>query len=438
MTLPTVGTAGATTGGRERERPVLTALIVLTGVFLSSLDLFIVNIAFPSISKAFHGESLSSLSWVLSAYTIVFAAVLVPAGRWADRAGRKRAFLLGLAIFTTSSALCAIAPSLDFLVGARVLQAVGGALDAAYLARPSAPRLRARAQGRGDRAVVGGRRGGSRARASDRGAARPGELALGLPREPAVQPAGALLRCPVPPRGPGSRSPQVGPAGRGAPHCVRRQRGGRHRRGFGLGLDQCPDHRNVRAGRGLRHLAGPALLPPSQPGDRAGGHPSPRRRAGRLELSRLLRRVRRAGARGGPLPHRRVARVGVAGRLPDRPGAAPGRSGRVPRRSARRAFRAPGGRDRGLVAVRVRRGVVDHPCRRVAGLGGRLPAGQPAQRARCRPDAALARRRGDCAASSQAIRHRLGPLRHVAPDRHRARGWRASSPSWAPRAACPA
>src|SRR5271166_5438882 len=109
----------------ERSRPVLTALVVLTGVFLSSLDLFIVNIAFPSISASFHGESLSSLSWVLSAYTIVFAAALVPAGRWADRAGRKKAFLLGLAVFTASSALCALAPSLEFLVGARVLQAVG-------------------------------------------------------------------------------------------------------------------------------------------------------------------------------------------------------------------------------------------------------------------------------------------------------------------------
>ena len=76
-------------------------------MFLSSLDLFIVNIAFPSISATYHGESLSSLSWVLSAYTIVFAAALVPAGRWADRAGRKRAFLLGLAVFTASSALCA-------------------------------------------------------------------------------------------------------------------------------------------------------------------------------------------------------------------------------------------------------------------------------------------------------------------------------------------
>jgi EmrB/QacA subfamily drug resistance transporter len=108
--------------------PALTALIVLTGVFLSSLDLFIVNIAFPSISASFHGESLSSLSWVLSAYTIVFAAALVPAGRWADRAGRKKAFLIGLAVFTASSAVCAVAPSLGVLVGARVVQATGGAL----------------------------------------------------------------------------------------------------------------------------------------------------------------------------------------------------------------------------------------------------------------------------------------------------------------------
>jgi EmrB/QacA subfamily drug resistance transporter len=68
------------------------------------------------------------MSWVLSAYTIVFASLLVPAGRWADRAGRKRAFLIGLGIFTASSALCAVAPSLDLLVAARILQAGGGAL----------------------------------------------------------------------------------------------------------------------------------------------------------------------------------------------------------------------------------------------------------------------------------------------------------------------
>jgi EmrB/QacA subfamily drug resistance transporter len=112
----------------SEPHPTLTALVVLTGVFLSSLDLFIVNIAFPSISLNFHGESLSSLSWILSAYTIVFAALLVPAGRWADRAGRKRAFLIGLGIFTASSALCAVSPSLGLLIAARILQASGGAL----------------------------------------------------------------------------------------------------------------------------------------------------------------------------------------------------------------------------------------------------------------------------------------------------------------------
>jgi EmrB/QacA subfamily drug resistance transporter len=68
------------------------------------------------------------MSWVLSAYTIVFASLLVPAGRWADRAGRKKAFLLGLGLFTASSALCALAPSLGLLVAARILQAAGGAL----------------------------------------------------------------------------------------------------------------------------------------------------------------------------------------------------------------------------------------------------------------------------------------------------------------------
>jgi EmrB/QacA subfamily drug resistance transporter len=124
MTQPTELQEGTPTA----SHPTLTALVVLTGVFLSSLDLFIVNIAFPSISLNFHGESLSSLSWVLSAYTIVFAALLVPAGRWADRAGRKRAFLIGLGIFTASSALCALSPTLGLLIAARILQASGGAL----------------------------------------------------------------------------------------------------------------------------------------------------------------------------------------------------------------------------------------------------------------------------------------------------------------------
>ena len=103
-------------------------LIVCVGVFMSSLDLFIVNIAFPAICKHFGGASLGSLSWILSGYAIVFAALLVPAGRWADAFGRKRAFLLGLGIFVAASAGCALAPSVGVLIGARIVQAVGGAL----------------------------------------------------------------------------------------------------------------------------------------------------------------------------------------------------------------------------------------------------------------------------------------------------------------------
>ena len=110
------------------QRKWVVTLIVGAGVFMSSLDLFIVNIAFPAIGRHFGGASLGSLSWVLSGYAIVFAALLVPAGRWADAFGRKRAFLLGLAIFVGSSAACALSPSVGFLIGARVVQALGGAL----------------------------------------------------------------------------------------------------------------------------------------------------------------------------------------------------------------------------------------------------------------------------------------------------------------------
>jgi len=110
------------------QRKWRVSLIVSAGVFMSSLDLFIVNIAFPAISKHFGGASLGSLSWVLSGYAIVFAALLVPAGRWADAFGRKRVFLLGLGIFVTASIACALAPSVAGLVAARVLQAAGGAL----------------------------------------------------------------------------------------------------------------------------------------------------------------------------------------------------------------------------------------------------------------------------------------------------------------------
>ncbi|MGX1811320.1 MFS transporter [Nocardia sp. NPDC055321] len=102
--------------------------IVAIGVLLSSLDLFIVNVALPEIAVDFAGAEISGLSWVLNAYAIVFAALLVPAGRLGDRNGNRNVFLLGLGIFVLGSALCAVAWNTGALVGFRVLQAVGGAL----------------------------------------------------------------------------------------------------------------------------------------------------------------------------------------------------------------------------------------------------------------------------------------------------------------------
>ncbi len=110
-------------------RQVTAVVGVLSlAVFMSSLDLFIVNLAFPYIGKEYSGTSLSDLSWVLNGYTIVFAAVLVPAGRWADRVGRRRLFVTGLIAFSVGSLLCGLAPGIAELIAARVIQAAGAGL----------------------------------------------------------------------------------------------------------------------------------------------------------------------------------------------------------------------------------------------------------------------------------------------------------------------
>ena len=103
-------------------------IVVSVATFVASMDLFIVNIAFPSIERDFAGTSDATLSWVLSAYAIVTAALLIPAGRLADLLGRKRLFMGGLVTFVVASALCAAAPGAGWLIGARVVQAAGGAV----------------------------------------------------------------------------------------------------------------------------------------------------------------------------------------------------------------------------------------------------------------------------------------------------------------------
>jgi EmrB/QacA subfamily drug resistance transporter len=96
--------------------------------FMAQLDFFIVNVALNGIGKSFPGSNGSTLSWVLNAYAVVFAAVLVAAGRFADRYGRKKVLLVGVAVFTVASAFAAVAPSLGFLILARAVQAVGAAM----------------------------------------------------------------------------------------------------------------------------------------------------------------------------------------------------------------------------------------------------------------------------------------------------------------------
>src|SRR4051794_37405498 len=115
---------------RADASSALVLVIVCAGVVLASLDLFIVNVALPQMGRDFHlsGDGVADLSWVLNAYAIVYASLLVLFGRAAERYPRERAFLVGLAIFVAASAACAAATSVEMLVAFRVVQAAGAAL----------------------------------------------------------------------------------------------------------------------------------------------------------------------------------------------------------------------------------------------------------------------------------------------------------------------
>jgi EmrB/QacA subfamily drug resistance transporter len=128
MSVETVNSSNAPGQGYSKRRVALIVVVLSLAAFMSSLDLFIVNLAFPYISRDFHGSSLDSLSWVLNGYSILFAAVLVPAGRWADRIGRRRMFVAGLVIFTLGSILSGVAPDVSLLVAARLIQAIGAGM----------------------------------------------------------------------------------------------------------------------------------------------------------------------------------------------------------------------------------------------------------------------------------------------------------------------
>ncbi len=101
--------------------------ICCLSLFIVGLDITVVNVALPSIGRDLHA-GLSGLQWTVSAFTLVMATLLMFAGSTADRIGRRRVFVCGLSVFSLASVLCALAPSVEVLVAARVLQAIGGSM----------------------------------------------------------------------------------------------------------------------------------------------------------------------------------------------------------------------------------------------------------------------------------------------------------------------
>ena len=124
--MNSVATAGRVNARRSASTNQVLALASV-GTFMTVLDLFIVNVAFPDIQRDFAGSSLSSLSWVLNGYAIIYAALLVAAGRIADRSGQKRGFLTGVGTLHAIVAYLRGRVRAGRLDRGRVLQAAGAA-----------------------------------------------------------------------------------------------------------------------------------------------------------------------------------------------------------------------------------------------------------------------------------------------------------------------
>src|SRR2546427_9620067 len=104
-----------------------TFAISSIAVFMVTLDNLVVTTAIPVIKRDLHA-GLSGLEWTVNAYTLTFAVLLITGAAIGDRFGRRRIFVLGLAIFTLASAAAALAPSIEVLIAARAVQGLGGAI----------------------------------------------------------------------------------------------------------------------------------------------------------------------------------------------------------------------------------------------------------------------------------------------------------------------
>jgi EmrB/QacA subfamily drug resistance transporter len=111
----------------KRTNPWLVLVVLVTGFFMIMLDTTIVNVAIPAMSAGLN-TTLDQILWVLNAYILTYAVLLITAGRLGDLYGQRNLFAIGLAIFTVASALCGFAQDANQLIAARVLQGIGGAV----------------------------------------------------------------------------------------------------------------------------------------------------------------------------------------------------------------------------------------------------------------------------------------------------------------------
>src|SRR5215470_8530834 len=112
---------------QARTNPWLVLLVLTTGFFMILLDTTIVNVAIPAMSTGLN-STLDQILWVLNSYVLVYAVLLITAGRLGDLYGQRTLFAVGLFIFTAASALCGLSQNSTELIAARIVQGVGGAL----------------------------------------------------------------------------------------------------------------------------------------------------------------------------------------------------------------------------------------------------------------------------------------------------------------------